>query len=325
MKKKLIVIFGSIWLFTTAVAFYSGRSYALNNNASSSSTEDPETIVKRETGYTFINPLLECEYMTSQGNTKLGELKRAVETEVAKYPDQQVSIYYRDLLNGPWYGYNENSAFAPQSLLKLPILFAYLKIADENPSILQEKIEYLVEKESNLDDKNNLVVGNTYTVESLIERTVIASDNVAFGLLVDNLPLKFVEKVHEDLGIPYPSASTPTDFVTVRSYSSIFRVLYNSSYLSRKHSEYLLRLLSESDFTEGLVAGVPEDTMVAHKFGIRNATDEDVKMQLHDCGIIYSPNRPYILCVMTKGNDQASLMATIRSLTAVIHKVVTQQ
>ncbi|MFZ1721745.1 MAG: serine hydrolase [Microgenomates group bacterium] len=279
---------------------------------------------KRESGYSFINPLLECEYGNNQGNTKLAELKKSVEAEVARHPDIEISLYYRDLLNGPWYGHNEQTTFAPQSLLKMPILFAYLKIADENPSILDEKIIYEQEIDSNLPDGENLSLGESYTVLSLIERTVVISDNVAFTLLVDNLPLKFVQKVHEDLNIPYPSEETPSDFVSVRSYSSVFRVLYNSSYLTRKNSEFLLELLAESTYKEGLVAGVPESTIVAHKFGIKNPTDDDASTQLHDCGVIYEKNRPYVLCVMTKGTDQKAQATAIQKMSEVVHKVVSE-
>ena len=44
-------------------------------------------------------------------------------------------------------------------------------------------------------------------------------------------------------------------------------------------------MLSTSDFSDGLVAGVPVGTVVSHKFGERHFVgDADVE-QLHDCGI----------------------------------------
>lgn len=316
-----ITVLSLFWLSSLIVVFLVGAYYS---SLFSLDSKEPESAAQeyRESGYTFINPLLECEYRDNQGNTKLRNLRDVVEAEVKKTPSQKVSLYYRDLLNGPWYGYQEDEAFSPQSLLKLPIIFAYLKIADENPAILSETIVYEQVNESNLASKEQLIPGQEYTVEVLIRRTIQQSDNTAFALLVDHLPLKYVEKVHTDLNIPYPNANTPSDFVSVKSYSSIFRVLYNASYLSRKNSEYLLTLLSESDFSEGLVAGVPETVSVAHKFGIKNASEENGLSQLHDCGVVYHPRHPYLLCIMTKGNDPKVETETIKRLSQVIYQVI---
>ncbi len=263
--------------------------------------------------------------MNNQGNTKLKEIRTEVESIVSQKNGIEISLYYRDLLNGPWYGYQENAAFAPQSLLKLPVIIAYLKVADENPQFLEQTIEYTEEIDSNLLPEDSLKIGTTYDVPYLIERTIQRSDNIAFHLLVKHLPEKFTVKVHEDLNIPYPSEQTPTDFVSVRSYSSIFRVLYNSSYLSRKNSEYLLQLLHHSDFPNGLLAGVPEDITVAHKFGIKHASTSDPLDQLHDCGIVYHPTRPYMICVMTKGNDHEKQTTAISELSKAVYQIIAEE
>lgn len=312
-----IIWFLGILLAFGAGMFFSGQWQQFKQDETSSQAKE-----YRESGYAFINPLLECEYIDNQGNSKLTTLKDTVEKLIAKKNNQHVSLYYRDLLNGPWYGYKEDESFSPQSLLKLPIIFAYLKIADENPGVLGQEILYEGDYNSNLDETENLKKGESYPVEMLISRTIQESDNVAFGLLVNHLPLKFVEKVHQDLNIPYPDKSTPEDFVSVKSYSSIFRVLYNASYLSRSNSEFLLQLLSSSDFKQGLVAGVPDSVIVAHKFGIKNPSDEDPTSQLHDCGIVYHPKHPYLLCIMTKGTDQKEQTATIKELSEAVYNVI---
>lgn len=313
-------------LLLLAATFISGIVFS---NKVLRSDLTPQTITeksteRRESGYTFINPLLECEYLDNQGNSNLKDLKAGVEEIIKQQQNQEISVYYRDLLNGPWYGYGETDAFAPQSLLKLPVIFAYLKIADEDPTYLSKKIVYNKENDSNLPSENNLKLGETYSIEFLIERTLKLSDNQAFDLLVANIPSKYLIKVHEDLGITYPSQSTPTDFMTVKSYSSIFRVLYNSSYLSRKNSEKVLSLLSGSEFKDGLVAGVPKGVLVAHKYGLKNQSSDQSTSQLHDCGIIYHPQRPYLLCVMTKGSDQIEQTKTIRLVSEAVYTIISK-
>ncbi|MDQ5950963.1 MAG: beta-lactamase class [Patescibacteria group bacterium] len=315
------------WCTSIVVTFALGFLFSttLLPSLASSTQKEQISAEHRESGYVFINPLLECEYNNNQGNIKLKALKDEVEKVVSSKADQDISLYYRDLLNGPWYGYDENETFSPQSLLKLPIILAYFKIADENPNILNEEIEYKEILDSNLPVSYSLELGKRYTVDSLIQRTIQQSDNVAFTLLVDHLPLKFVEKVHDDLNIPYPKEGTPTDFISVRSYSSIFRVLYNASYLSRRNSEYLLELLSKSDFPDGLVAGVPKSVPVSHKFGIKNPSEEHPESQLHDCGVVYHPDHPYLLCIMTKANNQNEQIKTIEELSNTVYKVISSE
>src|SRR5205085_892290 len=64
--------------------------------------------------------------------------------------------------------------------------------------------------------------------------------------------------------------SDPTgDIISLKDYSSVFRILYNASYLNHDSSENALSLLSQSTFKNALVAGVPAETVVAHKFGER--------------------------------------------------------
>jgi hypothetical protein len=72
----------------------------------------------------------------------------------------------------------------------------------------------------------------------------------------------------------------------------------------------------ESTFTQGIVAGVPAGTRVSHKFGEFSA-GTNLK-QLHDCGIVYKPAHPYILCVMTQGNDFNNLAATIAKISKTV-------
>ncbi len=127
-----------------------------------------------------------------------------------------------------------------------------------------------------------------------------------------------------DLDLPAIDEHTPTDFISPRMYSRVFRALYNASYLPSTVSESALDLLSKTTFTEGLVAGVPEGITVSHKFGERslkvkndNSLASDTVNELHDCGIVYAPNNPYLLCVMTKGNDFSALQGVIKDISQI--------
>lgn len=101
-------------------------------------------------------------------------------------------------------------------------------------------------------------------------------------------------------------------------------MLYNSTYLPRESSQEILTFLSHSSFTAGLVAGVPDTTTVAHKFGERAIDPGQNISQLHDCGIVYVPRQPYILCVMTQGYDYDELAKVIAEVSRRTYDAVTK-
>lgn len=149
---------------------------------------------------------------------------------------------------------------------------------------------------------------------------IVYSSNESLHLLINNLnarTLPALKEIYSDLNIPLPTLldENKIDFMSPKIYSLLFRVLYNSTYLERETSERALELLNQVAFREGLVAGIPPGIAVAHKFGIRAVQSADAAKpgttELHDCGIIYYPGHPYLLCVMTKGSNYRDLLSVI--------------
>jgi beta-lactamase class A len=145
---------------------------------------------------------------------------------------------------------------------------------------------------------------------------ITKSDNFAANALIFYECGVDINKVSDDLRIFLPNDENAENFISVIDYASYFRVLYNSSYLNREMSEWALKLLSQTDFKEGLVAGVPSYVTVSHKFGERGLPDY---YQLHDCGIVYRSNSPYLLCIMTKGDGFKKMEEVISELSSRIY------
>jgi len=273
------------------------------------------------------NPLLDCEFFNPSLNLKTNLIKKDVEKLIENYSDivSDVSVYYRDLNNGPWFGINERDKFAPASLLKVPVMIAYLKLAEENPLVLSQKIKYSggYDLYKNLPEKETLTQSADYTVDDLIYRMIALSDNLAFELLLNNIPEANIQKVHEELAIIYPDVKTPEDYISVKSYSSLFRVLYNSTYLSQTMSEKALQYLQKSNFHIGIQASLPKNISTALKYGFCDI-DQNYLSQVHECGIIYHPKNPYLLCIMTKGNNLDVLVEIIKNISGVIFEEINE-
>lgn len=281
--------------------------------------------------YKFIDPLLGYDI---PGNTKeINEytpLESAINDVIAEEPRSKVDtagVYFRDLNFGRWTGVNEDEVFAPGSLMKVVLMVAYLKEAQNDASVLRRTYAYSSAVADQLngipfETPSNLQVGKTYTVEQLIEAMIISSDNGAKNVLLDNVAPNSLHEIYTDLGLPYldPSKNYDTYAISTKEYSVLLRILYNATYLSRDYSEKALGIMSQAEYREGLVAGVPGGTAVAQKFGesVGASNPAAIEITLSNCGIVYHPTHPYILCVMTKGQDIAALTQTIASISRAV-------
>ncbi len=274
-----------------------------------------------QSGYQYISPLLECaDFHDIKKNELEEKLKNLINRKIKDQEITYASIYFRDLNNGPWIGINEQENFTPASLLKVPLMIAYLKIAETAPQTLQEEI--LIDNGEGKGLSQNIIPlktvesGKKYKVADLLNYMIVYSDNRAANALLQHIDPDTLDKIYADLGMKAPGDGQDENFMSVRDYSSFFRILYNASYLNRDLSEKALQILTNSQFTQGLTAGVPDNIVVAHKFGERVLVEGK---QLHDCGIIYKKNNPYLLCIMTRGNDFAKMSTAIKDFSGLVY------
>jgi beta-lactamase class A len=283
--------------------------------------------------YHYLNTDLVCESAVTISKTGYLTTKNDViayaEKEYAAGRLIEVSVYFRDLRDGPAFGINESADFAPASLMKLPLVFAYFHMEEENPGFLEQKVLYTKEH-SDIPDLvqsepsgAKLIAEAEYSLEELLKNMVIYSDNDAYYALVEFINAmpdraQQVLTTYEELGVVDPR-TFEEEVISVRGYAALYRLLYNSSYLSALNSEKVLSWLAASAYGKGLEAGVPEGIVVANKFGERE--NKGVK-QLHDCGVIYYPGNPYSLCVMTMGKDYAELAHVIAEISRIFYEEV---
>jgi len=286
--------------------------------------------------YHFTNPLLFTETDQKQF-TEYDNFDRQISDYVkssnsARFSDS-ISVYLRDMNSGHWTGYNEADTFEPSSMLKVAVAISYYRKAVEQSDATSESVDSFLAKQlfypgpddtgQNYPPVVHLKPGY-YSYMDLITDMIENSDNVATDLLVKNNNDEF-NKVYKDFRLPPPVADGADDYMTARSYSVIFRTLYNSTYLPWDYSEEVLRLLASTTFTNGLVAGVPSGTVVSHKFGEHSNAFTNgtvVSRELHDCGIVYYPGRPYFICVMTKGHNFKYLEKVIADISKLAYKYV---
>lgn len=292
----------------------------------------PFVLRENSDDYKFINPILVFTIGDKENFPEYKPLEKTItsyiNTAISSGKATNVSVYFRNLTNETWTGVNENDTYSPASMLKVAVLIAYLKLSEDNPSILQKTVAYThgEDSEQYFKPKTFLSTGMR-TNEELLKSMIDESDNTSLVTLLNELndsQKETLNDIYKDLSISVPTSGDDENFMSARTYSRLFRVLYNGTYLSKTLSEKALSLLSDTDFDVGLAAGLPSSTTISHKFGERTLTDPktgaETEHQLHDCGIIYKPDAPYFLCIMTRGKSFSDLQSILAGISDLVYK-----
>ena len=289
-----------------------------------------QAIREHNDAYTFIDPLLVVDRPNSgvpspEYRNLAASVQSYIGTQEATGNINTASVYFINYAKGGSFGINVNDAYSPASLLKVVVMIAYFKEAEADPTVLDTNIAYTKE----LADAENvpfatpseLTVGQTYTVSQLISKMITDSDNGAMDMLTQSVDQQYLNGVYSDLNLVNPDTDPDNYTISTKDYSLFFRVLYNATYLTRADSEKALSLLSQATFKDGLVAGLPIGTVVAHKFGehITGTDGQAQSVELHDCGIVYGTGGPYLLCVMTRGTSLPAVSSLIAGISKMVH------
>lgn len=220
-----------------------------------------------------------------------------------------VALYVEDLNSGSWIGWQERQSFIPASLLKVPVAVGVMKKIDDGDWNLDTTTFQMDEKykDKNYGDLWKVANGDSLTVRRLLQDMLDNSDNTAARIFLDKLTIAEKENVYYHIGLAdpeKPSASDPTQpenaTFSAKDLATVFRSLYNATYLTTKSSNYILDLLTKTKFDAVIPSAVPSNVRVAHKIGNYFNSDTTRPKNYHDCGITYYPGHPYLYCIMTQ-------------------------
>jgi beta-lactamase class A len=221
-----------------------------------------------------------------------------LERELKEFVDSQpgeVGLYFFDLTTGGHFGINEKEPLPAASSIKVPVaLYLYEQVA-ANKISLDEQMAYDPDVHWSGGAGTirwNAYPGQLFTLGELARKLIRESDNVAWRMLTKRLGQDNIEAFMKNLGgkTVFPGGknySTAEDLVT-----------YTRAALDFAHSNpdvgwILMDDLVHSIYKDGLPAFLPAEVQVGHKVGALPAVATDV-------GVVFLPERPYALAVMTK-------------------------
>ena len=274
----------------------------------------------REDGYFYTNPLLDCIPDPTYVPPFKKDVKEFVDSQIKQGSAKRVSVYFRQLNNGYSFGINETWKYSPSGLFKVANLIQVMKYAQEEPSILDEKL-LCTKGSADFDRYSNLVLGKSYSVRELLVR-MLDNDIGALELLETKFKVSSMWKGPlKEIGLNVKASAGITHIISPQEYSLLFQTLYNASFLDRRFSSEALSFLTDHRFEDGIVAGVSDSEIpIAH---FRGASINHVSPQLHETAIVYVKGNPYLLSIMTEGDEIKNLIQIVRTISSIIHKVCT--
>lgn len=229
----------------------------------------------------------------------------------------RATVFYKELNSLHWTSAYGDELYYPGSMMKVPLLLTILKQVQRDKSLLERKIQFQSSTKLTVfvPVQNPMQVGNFYSVQELVERMILHSDNDATSLLFTVYNKDLYDELFMKLSIPVQAADDVYYRISASDMAKFFRVLYNASYLSSLYSEYALDLLTKSDFRQGVLQGITSGTKVAHKFGERFTAGDLI--QLHETAIVYRGSAAFVICIMTEGKRIEDLSVVMGALSKI--------
>lgn len=232
-------------------------------------------------------------------------------------------IYFEDLTTGAGIGLNEKEGFLPASLLKLPIMVAILKKVEEGGLNMDKKVTLTPEdidlRSGSLGRKG---AGYEITIKEMLVYLIKESDNTAATALLKFITPQECARVIITVGLSPELYRDNEVTVSPKQYSNMLKSIYYSEYLNRIFSELCLSIMSETDYNKLLPAGIPSHIKISHKYGVYHLYGK--QHGYNDCGIVHYPDKPYLLCVMSRKETEDGAEKTISEISKVVYEYINE-
>lgn len=243
-------------------------------------------------------------------------LRRTLEEAMRGYPGV-AGVSVRNLKTGESLSIRGGETYPSASLIKVSVLVGLLDEVRRGTMRLDERIGMIDhDKVGGSGVLQYLGGGLPLTLGDAAWLMITLSDNTATNLILDKVNIRPVWAKMDSLGLHHTrihsktflrSTSVAVDssvkyglgVTTPDETVQLFTLLYQGKAVSPQLDSLALAMLRNNQTTDKMVRWLPESVQVAHKTG-------EVDRARSDCGIIYGPEAPVALCVMTRENRETT-------------------
>ena len=268
----------------------------------------------------------------------LSAYRKAIEKRI-KESQADVAVAFLTLDGKTEYFFRADDSFHAASTMKIPVMIELFHQVKERRLRLTDTVTIRNEFHSIVDnspfelDPNDDSETDLYKAEGetrelgyLCELMITKSSNLATNLLIEKLGVEDIRATVHSLGADgmhvlrgvedqkaYEQGLNNT--TTARGLQVLLTAIAEGKAVDDDSSRAMVTILEKQTFNEGVPAGLPEGTRVAHKTG------EITKIH-HDAAIVYAP-RPFVLVVLARGiSDQKDSATLIADITKMLYQAV---
>jgi beta-lactamase class A len=222
---------------------------------------------------------------------------------------------------------NPDLKFHAASTMKVPVMIEAYRQQDAGRLRLGDKVRvtntftsiidgspYELSATEDSDGEIYKAMGKDLSYRALIEASITVSSNLATNILIEHLDARHVQATIDTMGASGVQVlrgvedqkafdAGRNNTTTALGLLTLLEALGKGKAVTAKASAEMIEVLKRQKFNDGIPAGLPEGTPVAHKTG-------SITRIHHDAGIVYS-KRPYVLVVLTRGLQDGKVSAKL--------------
>jgi len=252
----------------------------------------------------------------------------------------EVAVAYRTLDGRDQLLQRGDDVFHAASTMKVPVMIELFRQAERGLLRLDGKIPVVNGFQSIVDGSSYTLsaeddseaglyqrVGQPITYRELCELMITVSSNLATNILIDRLSPQRIQQTSVELGAggmqvvrgvedakAYQAGRNNT--TTARALLVLMQAIAEGRAVSPAASKEMVEILKRQKASDGIPAGLPRGTAVAHKTG-------EISTVNHDAAIVYAP-RPYVLVVLVRGLESKAREKLIADVSRAVYETSQQ-
>jgi len=249
----------------------------------------------------------------------LEQAKPEIERLISASGAEMVSVAVYDTQTKKTLLINERESMHAASTMKVPVMMEIFRLVTAKKLSLRAPLEvknqffslvdgseYRLNKADDSDEEVYRRIGQSMTVAELVDHMITWSSNLATNLLIEKVGAEHVMDLMRELGANDTQVRRGVEdnkafraglnnTTTAYDLMVLLCLLAEKKFLNARACDQMIEILSAQHFNEGIPAGVPKGTRVAHKTG-------SITKLSHDAAIVYPLSRkPYVIVVLTRG------------------------
>jgi beta-lactamase class A len=233
-------------------------------------------------------------------------LQRDLERLIGDQEDHY-GVYLKDLTTGKGAAVNADKVFNAASVFKLEVLYEVFRQRALGLLSFDELLEITPYYATFDLGTLKLEAGQSESIAEALFYMTSVSDNVSAVLLQDRAGAGNINATMAALGLKATGLFTEGIPATAEDLGVLLEAIAKGPGVDDESREQMIELLTHETFDNGVVAGVPKGTKVAHKTG--NWSDAT-----NDAAIVFAPRGQYLLVVLSDTDHDSSVIKAVSEL-----------